>query len=133
MRGHRTKLRSPERRYHLLVRFLNSKPRPTNIMGQAKKRGTFEERKQQSIEASKIRQAEADAEWDRRQAERQAAANAKWDAMSDEEKHAARTRAARQHRGDRGDRMPLGALGILPLLMLAGCGGRMMPNIRARR
>ena len=96
-------------------------------MGQAKKRGTFEERSQQAIarRAEEIRK--ADEEEDRRYAERQAAAKAKWDAMTEEEQHAAKTRAARNHRG------VLPIMGILPMLMLAGIGGIGSPIPGRRR
>lgn len=97
-------------------------------MGQAKKRGTFEDRRQQSIarQAEEIRK--ADEEEDRRYAERQAAAKGKWDAMTEEEQHAAKTRAARNHRG------ALPIMGILPMLMLAGIGdmGSPIPGRRRR-
>jgi hypothetical protein len=98
-------------------------------MGQAKKRGTFEERSQQAIarRAEEIRK--ADEEEDRRYAERQAAEKAKWDAMTEEEQHAAKTRAARNHRGS----LPIGAMAILPMLMLAGIGGMGSPIPGRRR
>ena len=60
-------------------------------MGQAKKRGTFEERKQQSIEVAVIEQKLRDAEEDRRYAERQRAvaeAQARVDAMPEDEREA---------------------------------------------
>ena len=54
-------------------------------MGQAKRRGTFDERSKQAIarRAEEIRKADEDD--DRRYAERKAAAKAKWDAMTEEE------------------------------------------------
>jgi hypothetical protein len=96
-------------------------------MGQAKQRGTFEKRRQQAIvrRAEEIRK--ADEEEDRRYAERQAAAKAKWDAMTEVEQHAAKTRAARNHRG------ALPIMGILPILMLAGIGGMGSPTMGRRR
>lgn len=98
-------------------------------MGQAKKRGTFEERSQKAIarRAEEIRK--ADEEEYRRYAERQAAAKAKWDAMTEEEQHAAKTRAARNHQG----RSSLGMMGILPMIMLAGIGGMGSPIPGRRR
>lgn len=103
-------------------------------MGQAKQRGTFEERRQQAItrRAEQIRK--ADEEEDRAYAARQAAAQAEWDAMSEDERHAAKTRAARNHRG----RLPIGAMAILPLLLLSGAGGmgsafRPTPRLRRQR
>lgn len=98
-------------------------------MGQAKKRGPFEVRKQQAIAAREAEYAAYKAEQQRIEEERRAAAQAKWDAMSEDERNAVKTTAARRHTG----RLPIGAMAILPLLMLAGCGGGMMPNIRARR
>ncbi len=92
-------------------------------MGQAKKRGTFEERSQQAI----ARRAEEIRKADEEEDERQAAAKAKWDAMTEEEKHAAKTRAARNHRG------VLPIIGILPMLMLAGIGGMGSPILGRRR
>jgi hypothetical protein len=97
-------------------------------MGQAKRRGSFEERRQQSIANREEETRKADAEADRLYAERQAAAQAKWDAMTPEEQDAALTRNRRR-------RSPMGMIGILPMLMLAGMGsmGSPIPPGRRRR
>lgn len=97
-------------------------------MGQAKKRGTFEERSQQAIACRVEEIRKADEKEDRRYAERQAAEKAKWDAMTEDEQHAANTRAASNHRG------ALPIMGILPMLMISGIGGMgsQIPGTRRR-
>jgi hypothetical protein len=95
-------------------------------MGQAKRRGSFEERREQSIKAEALRMAEADIKWHQEQEERRIAANAKWDAMTEEEQREGI--AQKRYQQQRG--MPI--MAMLPLLALVA-GGGMIPNIRARR
>ena len=64
-------------------------------MGQAKQRGTFEERRQQAIARYREQARKRIEEQERNRAERQAA----WDAMTEQEQHLAKVRAARQHKG----------------------------------
>lgn len=66
-------------------------------MGQAKQRGTFEERSQQAIARFKEHARKRIEEQERNRAELQAA----WDAMTEQEQHLAKVRAARSHRGER--------------------------------
>ena len=94
----------------------------TYYMGQAKQRGTFDDRRQQAIVRHTEEIRKADQEADRAYAARQAAAQAKWEAMTEDEKHTAKTRAARNHQG-----RTVGMMGILPFLMLAGVGGMGSP------
>jgi hypothetical protein len=66
-------------------------------MGQAKKRGTFEERSQQAIARHKEQARKRIEEQERNSGELQAA----WDALTEQEQHLAKVRAARNHRGER--------------------------------
>ncbi len=59
-------------------------------MGQAKQRGSFEERRQQAIIIREEQQRLADEEADRAYAERQRKAKEAWDALTPEQQQAAR-------------------------------------------
>lgn len=90
-------------------------------MGQAKQRGTFEERRKQATD----RLAEQAAERERQLEARRAEAQALWDSMSEEEKEAYLTHKRKQRSLPK-----LGAFALLPLVMMAGMG---MPGHRHRR
>ena len=95
-------------------------------MGQAKRRGSFEERREQAIKAEELRMAEAEIKCHQELEARRVAANEAWDAMTEDEQR--EYMAQKRRRATSG--MPI--MAMLPLMALA-LGGGMMPNIRARR
>jgi len=80
-------------------------------MGQAKKRGSFEDRRQQSIEKTRAK----NAEYERIREEKRIAAQAAWDALSEEEKILIRETK-------RMNRERMSAMSILPFLMIGAAG-----------